>query len=246
MSDKTEQPTARRLQRARRDGDVTKSAHLSTALGSLFWWLLLASQAPHLYTLLVSMAETVLSVDQSRAFAWQIKVVLEALVEPVRTALIMTGFGVMAAIVPELAQTRGLVSFKRIAFDFQRVNPVRGLANLFGLKALFDFVLLIIQFAILIDVARREIAAWLGLAASSYALAPAAQLALIAHAHTHLLAFVALSQLAPAAADYAVQHRLRLRRLRMDRQEVKREFRDEEGDPLTKSRHRSLHRNMNP
>ena len=48
----------------------------------------------------------------------------------------------------------------------------------------------------------------------------------------------------PAAADYFVQRFLSLRRMRMDKNEIKREFRDDEGDPYVKSRRRALHREL--
>ena len=245
MSEKTEKATPRRLQRARRDGDIAKSLHLSTTISGLLWWLLLVFEAPVLFAACVHATGSILSLDAARPFEWQLKAALEALLEPARTALVMTGFGAMAVIVPELAQTRGLIAFKRIAPDFKRLNPVEGFKNLFGMKILFDTGVMLVQFVILIFVAWRSIVNWIGLAAPAYALAPLAQLELAANAHTHLLGLVALSQIAPAAGDYALQNVLRNRRLRMDKEELKREYRDENGDPHVKGRRRSLHRQLN-
>lgn len=245
MSEKTEKATPRRLQRARRDGDIAKSIHLSTAVSSLLWWLLFAFEAPALFAACVRATGAILSLDATRPFEWQLKAALEALTEPARTALAISGLGAMAVIVPELAQTRGLIAFKRIAPDFKRLNPVEGFKNLFSLKLVFDTGIASIQFAILIFIAWRAIVSWIGLAVPAHALAPLAQLALIADAHMHLLGLVALSQIAPAAADYALQQVLRNRRLRMNKDELKREYRDENGDPYVKSRRRSLHRQLN-
>ena len=55
---------------------------------------------------------------------------------------------------------------------------------------------------------------------------------------------MAASQIAPAVADYFIQRFLWLRRLRMDKNEIKREYRDDEGDPYVKSRRRALHREL--
>lgn len=245
MSEKTEKPTPHRLKRARRDGDIAKSVHLSAALSGVFWWPVLLLQAPRVYAAFVAMIQTVLSLDLTRDLAWQLKTMLGALVEPLYGALTIAGFGIMAAIVPELAQTRGLVSTKRITPDFKRLNPIAGFKNLFSLRVLFDTVILLIQFGILIEITWHEIVTWIGLASSTYALTAASQLALTAHLHAQLLALVALTQLAPAIADYAIQRFLLARRLRMDKQELKREFRDEQGDPHVKARRRALHRQLN-
>lgn len=245
MSDKTEKATPRRLQRARRDGDIAKSTHLSTAISSLLWWLLFTFEAPVLFAACVRATGAILSLDATRPFEWQLTSALEALTEPGRTVLVMSGLGAMAVIVPELAQTRGLIAFKRVAPDFKRLNPVEGFKNLFGLKLVFDTGIVLVQFAILIFMAWRAIENWIGLAVPAHALAPLAQLALIADAHMHLLGLVALSQLAPAAGDYALQQVLRNRRLRMNKDELKREYRDENGDAHVKSRRRALHRQLN-
>jgi type III secretion protein U len=245
MADKTERPTARRLQRARRDGDIAKSSHLSTAVSGLLWWLLLVFEAPRIFRAFVHMADSALSVDAARSFAWQLDSVLGALIEPGLEAFMLLGLGILAVTIPEFAQTRGLVAFKRISPDFRRINPIEGFKNLFTLKILFDTALMIFQFVILIYIAWHEISTWLGLTAASYALAPATQLSLIGHANTHLIALVALSQLAPAAGDYAMQHVLRKRRLRMDKDELKREYRDDQGDPHVKGHRRALHRQLN-
>lgn len=245
MSDKTEKATPRRLQRARRDGDIAKSVHLSAALSGVLWWLLLVVETPVLFEAFVRAIGTILALDATRPFAEQMKATLQALLEPGRTALAMIGFGTMAVVVPELTQTRGLVAFKRIAPNFGRLNPIAGFKNLFGLKIVFDTAVMLVQFVILSFIAWRSIAAWLGVAAPAYALIPTSQLALIANAHTHLLAIAALSQLAPAAGDYALQRVLYRRRLRMDKEEVKREFRDEHGDPHFQGRRRAFHRQLN-
>lgn len=245
MSDKTERPTPRRLQRARKEGDIARSASLSTALSGALWWLMLVFQAPALFAGFVRMTEAVLEVDMNRPFAWQLKAVLGAAFEPGKTALIMLGFGVLAATVPELAQTRGLVAFARIAPDFSRLNPIEGLRNLISLKACFETGLVTIQLAILSYVAWQSISAWLAQIAPAYALAPMSQLAFAAHAHSRLIALAVFTQLAPAAADYAIQRVLRVRRLRMDHAEIRREQRDEHGDPYAKGRRRAFHQEIN-
>jgi len=55
---------------------------------------------------------------------------------------------------------------------------------------------------------------------------------------------MSVSQLAPAAVDVGLQRFQWRRRLRMDKNELKREYRDEEGDPLVKGRRRHLHREL--
>ncbi|SAK67453.1 type III secretion system protein HrcU [Caballeronia fortuita] len=245
MSDKTEKPSQRRLQRARKEGDIPKSAHLSTAVSGGLWWLLMTFQAPNLFASFVRMVQTCVSIDADRSLDWRLKAVLSAAADPGRAALTMSVCGLIAAVVPELVQARGLIAFKRVAPDLRRLNPIEGFKNLFGLKALLDTGLMLIQMTVLSYVAWNAISAWLAHVGPLYSLEPLSQLALATQAHSRLLAMVALSQLAPAAADYGIQRMLHKRRLRMNKDELKRENREEEGDPLVKGRRRALHRSIN-
>ncbi len=61
----------------------------------------------------------------------------------------------------------------------------------------------------------------------------------------YLARLAALSQILPSVADYVVQRVLRERRLRIGRDELKREYRDEQGDSFVKGRRRALHRAFN-
>jgi type III secretion protein U len=191
------------------------------------------------------MLGTVAELDMSRPLATRIHAVLGALVEPGKAALLMAGMGMMTALIPELCQTRGLVAFKRVSPDFKRLDPIAGFKNLFGLRLLFETALMLVQLALLGLLAWQALSAWLSLLTASYALAPRAQIDLAAGAHARLLLLAALSQIAPAAADFAVQRVLHARRLRMSRDELQREYRDDHGDPHLRGRRRALHRELN-
>ncbi|MDR5760150.1 EscU/YscU/HrcU family type III secretion system export apparatus switch protein [Caballeronia sp. LZ035] len=245
MSDKTIKPSPRRLQRARKDGDIPKSVQLTTTASGLLWWLLLAVQAPNVFVAFVNMLVTVTAIDLSRPFESTVHEVLGALVEPGRAALALAGMGMMTVIVPELAQTRGLIAFKRVAPDFKRLNPIEGFKNLFGLRLLVETGIMLVQLVLLGFLAWQALSGWMAMLTASHALAPRAQISLAAGEYGRLLLLAALLQIAPAAADYALQRILHVRRLRMDKDEVKRENRDDNGDHHFKNRRRAFHRELN-
>jgi type III secretion protein U len=154
------------------------------------------------------------TLDATVAFGDRLVSTFAALSAFMPAILTPLGIGALAVLVPELMQTRGLLAFKRVIPDVKRLNPVNGLKQMFSLRLLWDIVLTLVQFAIL--------------------------LFLFAQA----LAWMAASQIVPAAADYFIQRFLWLRGLRMDKSEIKREFRDDEGDPYVKNRRRTLHREL--
>jgi type III secretion protein U len=101
-----------------------------------------------------------------------------------------------------------------------------------------------VQFAILLFLFAQALAAWLRQLTPIWAFSLPVHLGYTAMSHSHLLAWMAASQIVPAAADYFIQRFLWLRGLRMDKSEIKREFRDDEGDPYVKNRRRTLHREL--
>jgi type III secretion protein U len=244
MSDKTEAPTPKRIRRAREDGEITKSTHLTMAFSGLVWWLYLFIEAPHLYALGTRLILHVTLQDQALPFGERLVSMLAALSAFLPVVLIALGVGALAVLVPELMQTRGLIAWKRVTPDVKRLNPVNGLKQMFSLRLLWDTVLTLLQFAVLLFLFVQALATWLRQLAPMWAFSIPVQLGYSAGSHAHLLMAMAASQIAPAAADYFIQRFLLLRSLRMDKSEIKREFRDDEGDPYVKNRRRALHREL--
>jgi type III secretion protein U len=244
MSNKTEAPTPKRIRRARKDGEIAKSTHLTVAFSGLCWWLYLFIEAPRLYALGTRLMLHMTTLDAALTFGDRLASTLDILSAFVPAILTPLGVGVLAILVPELMQTRGLVAWKRVTPDVKRLNPINGLKQMFSLRLLWDTVLTLLQFAILLFLFAQALAAWLRQLAPIWAFALPVHLGYMAMSHSHLLAWMAASQIVPGAVDYFIQRFLCLRRLRMDKSEIKREFRDDEGDPYVKSRRRALHREL--
>jgi type III secretion protein U len=213
-------------------------------VSGLSWWLFLFIEAPRLYALATRLIVQVTTLDAARPFAERLASTFAFSSALLPTLLSTLAAGALAVLVPELAQTRGLVAFKRVAPDFKRLNPVNGLKQIFSLRLLWDTVLTLLQFAILLFLFVQTLIAWLRQIGPMWAFPLPVHLGFLAMSHSRLLAVMAASQIALAAADYFVQRFLWLRGLRMDKNEIKREFRDDEGDPYVKSRRRALHREL--
>ncbi|CAE6842296.1 Yop proteins translocation protein U [Paraburkholderia domus] len=244
MSNKTEAPTPKRIRRARQDGEIAKSTHLTVAFSGLCWWLYLFIEAPRLYALGTRLMLHMTTLDATLAFGDRLASTLGALSAFMPAVLTALGVGALAVLVPELVQTRGLLAWKRVTPDVKRLNPVNGLKQMFSLRLVWDIVLTLLQFAILLFLFAQALAAWLRQLAPIWVFSLPVHLGYTAISHSHLLAWMAASQIVPGAADYFIQRFLWLRGLRMDKSEIKREFRDDEGDPYVKNRRRTLHREL--
>lgn len=245
MSDKTEAPTDKRQRKARAEGDVAKSVRITATFGGIGWWLLLLAIAPRAFQLAQDLIRTSVELDGTRAFQSRLSELFSAIDATMLPVFLGSlGFGALLVVIPEVAQTRGVFAMKKITPRFEQLNPVNGLKNLFGTKTLVELAMTALQSAVLAFVLVQTALPYIRQLASSYGLSLAAHLAYLAGSQSHLLALVAGSQVAFAGADYFIQRFLWLRRHRMDKHEVKREYRDDEGDGHVKGKRKALHREL--
>lgn len=232
MSDKTEQPTPRRLKRAREQGDSA----ISTSLGQAVAVIAVISLLPSLTLAAVSGASAALRAalgggDADPAGALWLWLSLSA------PAL---GAAAAAAAVVGFVQTGGNFTASRFAPDFGRIDPLNGLKGLFSLERLFTlcrslFAAVAVGWFVVSVLSNHlaEIAASLGRGEAVAALA--------LWLARKLLWGAALLGLLLGGADYFFVRRAWLSRHRMTKDEVKREFRESEGDPEVKAARRRAH-----
>jgi flagellar biosynthesis protein FlhB len=150
----------------------------------------------------------------------------------------------MTALGSGFLQSGFVLASEPLRMDFSRVNPLRGLGRMFGREALAEMVksvLLIgvfggVGFALLYaDIA--ELSQLSGLRVED----------IFAYANgksARLIAWMAGAIGAVAGLDYLYQRWHTETQLRMSRQEVKEEMRDQEGDPYLKGRLKSIRQKL--
>jgi flagellar biosynthesis protein FlhB len=230
-SDKTEEPTPRRLKQARERGDSALSASLGQAVG----FLVVVSLLPALLVSLTSSAGAALqraiqfgeADTPGAAWLWL------SLSAPV------LGASAAVSAILGFVQTGGAFTASRFAPDFTRVDPFSGLKNLFSVERAFSLVRsLVAALAVgwLAWLALRDhLADAAGTLGRSEAVAATAWLLT-----RRLLWGAAVVGLVLGAVDYVFVRRAWLARHRMTKDEVRREHRESEGDPEVKAaRHRA-------
>lgn len=237
--EKTEAPTARKRSEAREQGNVAKSQDLTAAVSLLGAVLLLGFFGRRLLGGMKVMVETMIggswSQDVTRSGDVGQAVVMllgEAteIIAPV--ALGVTGLVVVATI----CQVGFLVTLKPLELNPGKLNPMKGLAQLFGAKAAMRLVMSVLKVAIVCTIAAvtiyfdiEKIAALVYLE-SGGALAAAASLAYSLALRIAIVLFIL------GILDFMYQRWQNEREMRMSKQEVKEEHKRMEGDPLVKQR----------
>jgi flagellar biosynthesis protein FlhB len=245
QGDRTEKPTARKLDESRRKGQVARSRHVGEVAGFIAALCALSLWGSRL----IDGLETELANGITRASAGPAHVIspgevtgvviaaaraLALLVGPVAAA---AGAAVVAA---HAAQVGWMVTFEPLQLNFGRLNPVNGLRQ-FGLKRGGTEALKALALVIVIGWISRSFVTDLVLDAPRLARIAPADAAFTAWTAMRGLLWKSVIVLATVAgADYLFQRQQHMTSVMMTKQEVKDDTRMTEGSPETKSRVRRV------
>lgn len=243
-SPRTEDPTPRRLEQAREEGQVARSRELSTSLSLLAAGLVLYAAGPQFVEGFARVLRLGLSLSSADAFdsaAMLPRLANLALQAGAAIAPLIVALLVVALLGPTLIGG-WILSARAVQPDFSRLSPLRGLKMMFSWHGAGELTKAILK-ALLVAVA-AFVVFWntqselLGLAAAPLERALASSGGLFSWAFLILSASLALV----AAVDVPFQIWRHRKGLSMTREEIRKEMRETEGDPQIKSRIRSEQR----
>ncbi|GAB4475425.1 MAG: flagellar biosynthesis protein FlhB [Anaerolineales bacterium] len=246
MPEKTEPPTGRKIQEARREGMVALSQELNAAAAMLIGVWLLSFPGKRLVAdiqnILVETVSTLPSGEVSSTWFTQ-RMITDLFQVGQDLLLIILALG-MVGISITLAQTNFLWSSKRIGFNFGRLNPLNGFKRLFSMQGLVEWVKALLKLLLVGWVVyaylRHQIHPLLHLTELDFNTAVSVWMDIA----INLALRVAAAFLILAIADYAYQRWTYRRSLMMTKEEVKEEMKRTEGDPMIKNRIRGQMRRM--
>jgi len=241
-SQRTEQPTQKRLRDAEEKGDVTQSPEIATlaVLGAATAFLAIwgGSTASQIRALMTTfLAEP----DRMNVSSGAMTELFSSLgFKMIGVLAVPLGILAAASLAAHWAQHPPTFSAEKLKPDPNRLNPMKGLSRLFGRTSLITFAKGLVKvaaagFAIysIVWPARDDVIAVITL--------PVSQILPFVQSVTIRFLCAGLAVLAFfAAADYGWQYFERMRRLKMTRQELKEEFKQSEGDPTVKARLRQI------
>ena len=239
---RTEEPTPKRLQEALRKGDAPKSQEAITVVmllaGALAVWLLSAGLAQSLALLGSPYLEDAHAMAVDAGALQQLFARLAGALAGVMGAF--AGLILLAALGANLGQAPPVFTAERMKPSLQKISPLAGAKRIFGATGLFNFGKGVGK--IIIVGAILGIALWPDryLLTYSMSLEGAALLGVLRSILLKILALTIGAMCIVASLDYAFQRHNWKKRLRMTKEEVRRELKETEGDPQIKARQRML------
>lgn len=239
---KTEEPTEKRLSKAREDGNVPISQEVKSLLTLIAALVIIATVSPYvmrrvtdiLKSFLEHMHEIPMDLEGLRGALVGISLDLGMILA------LPVGLMVVLAIVSNVGQVGFLISSKKLEPKLDKINPISGLKKLFDKQKIAEFLKSILKVVLVGTVAVSVIYPnfphpdVLMAQEFSYTLDEMYWL-LVLLTFTFCAAFALL-----AAADWIWTRWTHRQKLKMTRQEVKDEHKQAEGDPMVKGRIRSL------
>lgn len=236
--EKTEDPTARRLEKAREDGQIARSRELTTFLMLLVGigglWLSMGWMSNTLSGVMNSAMtfDALVARDPSRMMIYATSMGGQALLAIAPILAIMCAVALFAP----MALGGWLFSTKSLKFDAKKLNPLSGFKRLFSSQALAELAKTIAKSVLI-----AAIAAFFIYQSQGELLALANENINTAMQHALMLtvlccAAIMLSFIVVILIDVPYQLWSHKKKLRMSRHDIKQEHKESEGDPQVKGR----------
>lgn len=244
--EKTEEPTTRRLEQAREQGQVPRSRELTTTALLLAAGATLMLMAPFVYAQFIELAEVSWRIDSAtiRAPDGMFRILRSGMWLGVLAGLpvvvVVTAIGIASV----LALGGVAVTFQPLMPKFSRIDPIAGIGRMFSLRSMVELLKAILKIFV---VGVPVVLIMHSLADEILAL----DLEHIDAAIMHALSLVGWAFLGMAAATIIValvdvpwQMYDFSSKLKMSLQEIKEEMKDTDGRPEVKQRIRRLQQEM--
>lgn len=241
--DKTEDPTTKRLNEARKEGNVPQSMEARALMSLVLAIILIAFIAPRMALDLTHAMEPL--IERPHAFSLrpedlttllaQLGITVGKAMAVLFVLVIATGMGA------SLVQTKGFLWVpKRIMPNFEKLSPLSGAKRLFSVQQVIDLIKQLVKLGVL--GAMLGWVFWIS-AADFQNLATLELVPILDYISDKIYWMVAITlgmMIVLTAGDYFFQRYRWMEKMKMTRQEVRDEHKQSEGDPQVKAKLRSL------
>lgn len=242
--EKTEQPTPKRIRDARKKGQVARSKEVAGTLGLV---VLLSYIWVRSDTLLDSFTDLVLISDRAATLRFDLALAQVAdatmnLLVEVLTPII--AIAILAAILGNIVQVGVLFAGEAVKPSLNKLNPASAIKKIVSAKNFIDFGKNIVKVMLLGLIVFLVIRSGIGDLVHAGSCGLACSLAVFSHLLIYLLVFSMAIFIIAAGIDYALERWQWIKGLKMTKDEVKREYKEMEGNPEIKGRRKQLHREL--
>jgi type III secretion protein U len=241
---KTEPPTQKRLRDLRRKGQVAKSPDVAATVAIIVGVCFFVFAGDFVLNRITRVLNTAASVDfrtlmDPQALSqWTARMLLEVIWITLPIIVVL----VVVSVITSFIQVGPVFASEQVTPKLQRIDPIAGIKRLFSIRTFVELCKLLVKAGLLTAVIWLTARHALPTLLQSHWLRVEGVLPLALHLLKILCWFAIAAFIAVAAFDLWFQKWEFLRRNRMSIEEVRREHKEVEGDPLMRHRRKQLHR----
>ena len=239
--DKTEQPTPKRLQDARKKGDVPKSKEITTTLTLAVWLGLGVFALPFLAQRLAALVQGILDAlhqpfaSAAPAMGWA---ATEVLLWSVAVVLVPV---LLAGLLTEFLQAGPVFTMDKNAPKLENLDPVAGVKKMVSLDNVVEVLKAVVKTATLFAIGWFVLKALLPQIAALGGAEPAAFGTALWQVSFQLLLWTLAVFAMVSALDLIWQRHSFTKKNRMSLRDIRQEHKESEGDPHIKAQRRQTH-----
>ncbi|WP_420963871.1 EscU/YscU/HrcU family type III secretion system export apparatus switch protein [Brucella sp. IR073] len=238
-SDKTEQPTPYKLREQRREGQIPQRKYSleagSTIVSTIVLFIMLSSFSVFALTMAGVVWNSV-----SKPWIEALRTIIPPIEKLGLLCLMMISIMGLFSLVFGLLLNKFNFSVRALSPKFQKLNPASNAKELFSLEKLHSFLIIFVYFLYMVVCLYVTITENVKNIIMDSVCGTRCLVNIFLDMLKKDIGYFLLLCLCIGVADYFIQSRLFLRRNKMSKQEVKREYKTREGDPHIKSTRKSL------
>lgn len=242
--ERTEQPTPKKLRDARERGDVSRSKDIGATAGLLMFVVVGALLAGYAGSRIAALFEQAIaaidrpfetaSAEIIVAAGWTVLALTLAVAIPVALFGLLTDF----------LQIGPIFTGKKLEPKIENLDPVKGIKRMFSMDNLFELAKSVVKTLVLLAIAFAVSKALLPQLATLPIGSPGAFGEALQTSWVRMVAWTLAIFTVIAVADALYQRYAYIKKLRMSLREIRREYKQEEGDPLLKQYRRQQHEEL--
>lgn len=240
--EKTETATAKKLDDARKEGQVARSKELGNSfiLIALFFFLKvgisyigerLIEQMQYFFNIIPDLAVIWNGYVTPRTFS---SLLTEAIIKMLLIVLPLFLVAVVIALVVEIIQVGWTISSKPLKPKFSKLNPLKGFKRILSMNSLVELLKSLLKIGAIVYVVYSTLNDQWGLLLRLYECSLSAAIGIVGTVTIDLGLKIAFIYFVVAVADYIYQRWKFSKDMKMTKKEVKDEMKNSEGDPQIK------------
>ena len=244
--ERTEQPTERRLQEARKKGQVPRSKELNTMLSLLLAAISLLVFGGYISQNLMQISVEGFSIPRELAFDTA-QLPFQFMYMASQALLALSPFMaimLVSVFAGPLLMGGWSFSLETISFKLEKLDPIKGLARIFSLKSLVELAKALAKFVLLLGAAILVFFSIDQQLLSLSSMTPKAAGLEAATILVQVLLILSATMILIVALDVPFELWNHSKQLRMTKQEIRDEMKETDGNPQVKQRIRTLQRQL--